>query len=41
MSEAAAIESHSKTVSGLGCSQFIKPIELLFFTVDSGFVRLS
>jgi hypothetical protein len=37
MSEAAAIESHSKTVSGLGCSQFIKRIQLLFFTVDAGF----
>jgi hypothetical protein len=40
ISEAAALESHNKTVSGLGCSQFIKPIELRFFIVDSGFVRL-
>jgi hypothetical protein len=41
MSEAAAIESHNKTVSGLSYSQFIKPIQLLFFTVDAGFFGLS
>jgi hypothetical protein len=41
ISEAAAIEPHNKTVSGLGCSPFIKPIQLLFFTVDAGFFGLS
>jgi hypothetical protein len=41
ISEAAAIESHNKTVSGLSCSQFIKPIQLWFFTVDAGFFGLS
>jgi hypothetical protein len=41
MSEAAAIESHNKTVFGLSCSQFVKPIQLLFFTVDAGFFALS
>jgi hypothetical protein len=41
ISEAAAIESHNKTVSGLSCSQFIKLIQLWFFTVDAGFFGLS